>query len=159
MGCLEFKSKKLYAYDISKTQNPIQSYFRVNEPPPQNNRESFSFHSDSRSIDIFKLCASKISLENRNLDFNTGWKFKRDSVIQAASLDFDDSDWRTIDLPHDFSIEDLPGEDSGDQIGPFLKSLPGARSEGYLPGGTAWYRKHFTLENAANKTVIGSLTV
>lgn len=105
---------------------------------------------------ILSSCTQKTTdFGNRNRDFNIGWKFIKDSVIQAENPDFDDSAWRTVDLPHDWSIEDLPGEDSDDKIGPFLRSSPGGRSEGYLVGGTAWYRKHFTLESAdKDKTVI-----
>ncbi len=46
---------------------------------------------------------------------------------------FDDSRWRTLDLPHDWGIE-----------GPFDQNLPGPT--GKLPwAGVGWYRKHFTL--------------
>jgi len=46
----------------------------------------------------------------REKPFDDGWKFLRDSITGAEAVDFDDSHWRDVDLPHDWSIEDLPGE-------------------------------------------------
>ena len=54
---------------------------------------------------------------------------------------------RRIDLPHDWSIEDLPGR-SDSVIGPFSRAAIGKMSTGYMVGGTAWYRKTFTLDQA-----------
>lgn len=82
-----------------------------------------------------------------DLLFNSGWKFKRDSIPGAELPGYDDSDWLTVDLPHDFSIMDLPGEDSDEQMGPFSKKSPGnGNSTGHVIGGTGWYRKSFVLD-------------
>lgn len=91
----------------------------------------------------------------RDIIFNADWKFILDSVIGAENPDFDDSDWIDVDLPHDFSLMDLPGEDSPDQIGPFSKNAPGnGNATGHLNGGTGWYRKNFTMNKAdKGKTV------
>jgi beta-galactosidase len=56
------------------------------------------------------------------------WKFKKGDFEQAAINGFDDSKWRTLDLPHDWSIEGLLNQNL-------------ASATGYLPGGIAWYRK------------------
>ena len=69
------------------------------------------------------------------LDFNGDWRFIKEDVAGAQRNDFDDSDWRTLDLPHDWSIE-----------GPFRADL--ASGTGYLPGGIGWYRKRFRLPDA-----------
>jgi beta-galactosidase len=53
----------------------------------------------------------------------------------AARTNFDDSDWRVLDLPHDWSVE---GEFNPDN---HLDS-------GYLPRGVAWYRRHFSLDES-----------
>jgi beta-galactosidase len=80
--------------------------------------------------------------------FNTGWKFIRDSVAGAEQPGFNDSEWIAVDLPHDYSIMDLPGEDGPDQTGPFSRKSPGnGNSTGQVPGGTGWYRKSFTISN------------
>ena len=96
-------------------------------------------------------CKSKdLSPEDRERNFNQGWKFIRDSLPAGPSTPdnpvFDDSEWSTVDLPHDWSITPLPGPESEGQIGPFSEKSPGATSTGYAMGGTAWYRKHFTTD-------------
>ncbi len=83
------------------------------------------------------------SVNNRNLPFDTGWKFMRDSVSGAENPSFDDSGWRTLDLPHDWSIENFADNDNEDHIGPFTKTSEGGISTGHVKGGTGWYRKHF----------------
>ena len=40
--------------------------------------------------------------------FDSGWKFLRGDACDAHRPDFDDSAWRVLDLPHDWSLEDLP---------------------------------------------------
>ncbi len=62
------------------------------------------------------------------LKINDNWKFQKGDLKNAATPDFDDSKWRTLDLPHDWSVE-----------GPLNQSL--ASATGYLPGGIGWYRK------------------
>ncbi len=97
--------------------------------------------------------ADRFVLSERDRLFNSEWKFIRDSLpagevglpAGAEQPAYDDSKWLNVDLPHDWSIEDLAGEDGQDQIGPFSKNSPGATSTGYVLGGTGWYRKHFTL--------------
>jgi len=41
--------------------------------------------------------------------FDSSWRFHLGDMQDAEKHDFDDSSWRTIDLPHDWSIEDIPG--------------------------------------------------
>lgn len=66
------------------------------------------------------------------LALDADWRFSRGDFAAAALSAFDDSGWRHVDLPHDWSAE-----------GPF--SAEYASGTGYAPGGVAWYRKHFTL--------------
>jgi len=75
--------------------------------------------------------------------FTDAWKFYKGDVLQGESETQDDQNWRTVDLPHDWSIE-----------GPFSKQW--ASGTGFLPGGIGWYRKTFQIENAnsANKVFI-----
>lgn len=72
---------------------------------------------------------------------NNCWKFHLGDVPDADYMGYDDNAWRDVTIPHDWSVEQ-----------PFDKS--NASGTGYLPGGTAWYRKHFTLpENINGKRV------
>lgn len=95
--------------------------------------------------------------------FNNGWKFVRDSLVGVEKPEYNDSKWTTVDLPHDYSIMDLPagqaglpGDDGPDQTGPFSKKAPGnGNAVGHVLGGTGWYRKSFTLDKSRKeKTVI-----
>lgn len=94
-------------------------------------------------------------ISDRNLSFDDEWKFMRDSVPGAEASSYNDSNWRTIDLPHDWSIENFADSDNDDQIGPFTKTSEGGIATGNVKGGTAWYRKHFVADNAfRNKHVV-----
>ena len=77
--------------------------------------------------------------------FDDGWKFFQGDVKGAEKPSFNDKSWRDIDLPHDWSIEKLPGQEPGKVVGPFSKESPGTTATGYTMGGTAWYRKTFIL--------------
>ncbi|MEI6050071.1 MAG: glycoside hydrolase family 2 TIM barrel-domain containing protein [Bacteroidota bacterium] len=72
------------------------------------------------------------------------WMFSRDSVTGAEKAVFDDSKWRKIDVPHDYSIEDIAGTNS-----PFDSNAIGGVSTGFTKGGTAWYRKSLAIPGYA----------
>ncbi len=99
--------------------------------------------------------AQKTVVHDRIASFDEGWRFIKDNPAGAENPSFDDSQWRMIDLPHDWSIEDLPDGKAGlinqqddSIIGPFAKSSIGKMGTGYTVGGTAWYRKSFTIDKA-----------
>jgi beta-galactosidase len=72
--------------------------------------------------------------------FDADWRFHRGGAQGAEASDFDDSAWRKLDLPHDWSIEDLPGTRS-----PFDPEAISQVSGGFTTGGTGWYRKTFNV--------------
>lgn len=103
------------------------------------------------AIMMFAMLASCVQTEKniaRTRSFDLDWRFTRDSVAGAEQPGFDDSKWRELDLPHDWSIEDLPVQVEGKTVGPFSKDSPGAAATGHTIGGTGWYRKTFTLNVA-----------
>lgn len=75
--------------------------------------------------------------ENREICLNDNWKFHLGDTT-AAQPDFDDSAWRTLDLPHDWSIEGRP-----------QRNTPSGNDGGYYPAGIGWYRKTFRIPDAA----------
>lgn len=85
---------------------------------------------------------------------NEGWKFSEEVSADASSFSFDDSTWRILTLPHDFSIERRYPDD-GNSVGPFVKGLKDSISTGNLPGGTGWYRKHFILDEWTSRQQVG----
>jgi beta-galactosidase len=88
--------------------------------------------------------------------FDSDWKFYKGKISGAEKPDYDDKTWRTLDLPHDWSIEDLPLPDKSKPAngkphiisGPFDSEAIGSYNTGYTIGGTGWYRKHFKLPNS-----------
>jgi beta-galactosidase len=80
--------------------------------------------------------------EKLNIDF--GWKFYLGDVIDGSKISYNDNSWRTLNLPHDWSIE-----------GEFNKNNPGGGATAYLPTGIGWYRKILSLpETIKNKKAI-----
>jgi beta-galactosidase len=82
------------------------------------------------------LCVSgctenKASFERKQL-FDSDWKFFLGDTTIAASKDFDDENWRSVNLPHDWSIE-----------GEINPENPTGGAGGYFPAGIGWYRKTF----------------
>jgi beta-galactosidase len=77
------------------------------------------------------------------INFNAGWKFILDDNLQYRHTSFDDTKWKKLNLPHDWSI----GFD-------FAEHYPAGNAGGALPGGIGWYRKTFDLEKKdINKSV------
>jgi beta-galactosidase len=101
------------------------------------------------SILLFSCSSDNIkneSVSTRNLPIDNNWKFLRDIVAGAENPSFDDSGWRSIDLPHDWSIENFADNDNEDHIGPFTKTSEGGIATGHVKGGTGCYRKHFIID-------------
>ncbi len=86
------------------------------------------------------------SADGRKSCIDENWKFRYGAAPEAVSPDYDDSAWRTLSLPHDWSVETEAAEAAGgDHIGPFSRSSVGGNSTGQTVGGEGWYRKRFTL--------------
>jgi len=66
--------------------------------------------------------------------FNQGWIFQKGELGDEQHVSLDDSQWRSLDLPHDWAIE-----------GPFDIQYD-TRTGGLPIYGTAWYRKHFVMD-------------
>lgn len=65
------------------------------------------------------------AVSNRTNSFDENWRFIKNNPSGAENPGFDDSGLRTLDLPHDWSIEDLPNQDGINIIGPFSKASIG----------------------------------
>lgn len=66
--------------------------------------------------------------------FDGDWKFLKGNAENAEKIEFSDSAWKPVNVPHDWSIE-----------GPFDAKNATGPDGGYLPSGVSWYRKHFTV--------------
>ncbi|UOB18738.1 glycoside hydrolase family 2 TIM barrel-domain containing protein [Abyssalbus ytuae] len=77
----------------------------------------------------------------RKASFNTNWNFylTKDTLdsINASTQ------WRKLNLPHDWSIEST-----------FFESHPSGHGGGYLSGGLGWYKKTFNVKDSTKLTSI-----
>lgn len=76
--------------------------------------------------------------------WDTDWRFYAGGAQGAENASFDDSGWRALSLPHDWSMEDAPGTTS-----PFQLNAVSQVNGGFTRGGTGWYRKTFALPAGA----------
>lgn len=107
-------------------------------------------------IGLSALCLWGNATE-RDILFNSGWKFHLGSAANAEQPAYNDSGWRVLDLPHDWSVEPVAYQCEGVTIGPFSrlseKRYPADRQMGgggwdvgQTLGGEGWYRKEFIVE-------------
>lgn len=67
--------------------------------------------------------------------FNFDWKFKLGETANAKALTLDDTDWRNVDIPHDFQIE-MPWNEKA------------SRGRGFKDMAEGWYRKTFDADKS-----------
>lgn len=70
--------------------------------------------------------------EKSLIDFD--WRFTEGDPTGAENVEFEDSEWRLLDVPHDWSIE-----------GSYDRNNPSGISGAFLPTGIGWYRKTIHL--------------
>ncbi len=78
--------------------------------------------------------AQNVLTTSRKQLFDYDWKFSLAGDQKATQPNFDDTSWRTLNLPHDWSIEGQPKADN-----------PSGNDGGYFPTGLGWYRKKFRV--------------
>lgn len=80
----------------------------------------------------FSVHAADVPRQRMLLDDN--WRLIVADPANAAAKDFDDASWRTVTLPHDWSIEQ--------KIDP---KAPMGGGGGFFPAGIGWYRLHLNV--------------
>ncbi len=78
------------------------------------------------------MSATTATSPHQELAADAGWRFFLGDPSGAEKPSFEDAAWRTVDLPHDWSIESKPDKDN-----------PSGAGGGFFPGGIGWYRKMF----------------
>lgn len=88
------------------------------------------------------------SIEAREvINLKQGWRFLLGDGAYGVP-DVDDSGWRVLDVPHDWSIE-----------GKYDKRNPSGPQGGFMPCGTGWYRLHFEAPaNSEGNRVLSAST-
>ncbi|MCU7552104.1 DUF4982 domain-containing protein [Chitinophagaceae bacterium LB-8] len=84
---------------------------------------------------LIVTCTTAQKINNTRIPFDFDWKFALNDHPGAEQPGFNDSKWRLLDVPHDFSIEH-----------PFDSSYKTGAGGGYTYSGIGWYRKHFKTE-------------
>src|SRR5665213_1296981 len=59
-------------------------------------------------VQAFAASSAATAELKRENNFDSDWRFLKSDAPGAEESGFNDSVWRTLDLPHDWSIEDLP---------------------------------------------------
>lgn len=85
-------------------------------------------------------CKTTTSLNDE--DFNQNWLFLKGDINNAEQFEFNDLEWREVNLPHDWAIE-----------GPFNNKY-NARTGGLPVHGTGWYRKHFQINKDYSEKIV-----
>jgi beta-galactosidase len=83
------------------------------------------------------LVAKAQTTTRQSLLFDKDWAFTQTDADGADKTNFDDSKWKVLDVPHDWSI-----------LGVATQNAPTGRGGGFMPSGIGWYRKHFSLNDA-----------
>lgn len=84
------------------------------------------------SMLAFGAAESPAARQQLSADFD--WKFFLGDPTGADAPQFADTSWRTVQLPHDWSVE-----------GKIDRNNPSGRGGGYFPAGVGWYRKTFAV--------------
>ena len=75
--------------------------------------------------------------------FDEGWKFYLGDSESHSGVSFNDSGWKALTLPHDWSTEH-----------PVDEKNPAGSGGGYEVGGIGWYRKKFTAPEGGGRLVL-----
>lgn len=81
---------------------------------------------------LILFMATAVQAERKRMSLDEDWTFNLGDPAMAQDAAFDDSGWRTLNVPHDWSIE----------CG-FSKT--NSHRNAWMQGGIGWYRKQFTL--------------
>ena len=92
-----------------------------------------------RPLEPLRIAGAQPSERSRE-SFDFGWRFLKGDEKDAQLRTFNDDSWRSIDLPHDWSVE-----------GPFDAS---EKAQGSLPSGIGWYRKRFHTPNSGQDHIV-----
>src|SRR6266487_3943881 len=95
------------------------------------------------SLLVLMIVAGSRAAQRKTEKLDSRWRFHLGDAPGAQDVAFDDAAWRSLDLPHDWSIE-----------GEFSEQNPAGVGGGALPGGVGWYRKAFTVPAADSGKVV-----
>ena len=98
------------------------------------------------AMSVLALTSSSCPLRASSL--SSGWSFTRGDPARAAEPDFDSTGWRVVDIPHDWSAEDLPPRDADDST-PVLAVRAGSWRFAQLLGNASFAAPTFGIHAGA----------
>lgn len=110
------------------------------------------------SLTLISIGVMLTASAQRKQSFDGGWRFHRGAAINAEAVNYDDSKWREVIVPHDFSMEPVAythdyrerqEEWNNWQVGPFSRLSIGDSDSGQTISGSGWYRKTFRLPGSS----------
>ena len=118
---------------------------------------------------LLAVIASSVVAQRTELLLRAGWRFHRGDVPSAEQPSFDDSQWQSVTVPHDWAITGPFGSDNDlqnvavTQNGEKEASLKTGRTGGLPYVGVGWYRTTFltpsaSVPSAAEGAVDGALS-
>lgn len=113
---------------LSWASNVSPSFYELVTIP----REQVTKAGGQAPSEVETIPINSYSGDARKISFDENWKFNLGDISGAEALAFNDAAWETINLPHDFSIDQN-------------YTTSGEAESAYLLGGTGWYRKSFTI--------------
>lgn len=99
--------------------------------PEVRSQSSTQMSSEPELVYISTVDNPAVRVQN----FNENWKFYLGDASGADGEQFDDSAWKNVDLPHDYSIDQE-------------YTTAGEAESGYKLGGIGWYRKNFKVDES-----------
>ncbi|MGZ3901589.1 MAG: glycoside hydrolase family 2 TIM barrel-domain containing protein, partial [Bacteroidia bacterium] len=86
---------------------------------------------------LFTLILSPVcrAQDSRAVSFDKSWRFRKNTLTGAEQPQYSDKGWRLLNLPHDWSIEDLSNQKEGVVQGPFTQASVGKAATGFTEGG------------------------
>jgi len=90
-------------------------------------------------LSLFSCKTTETNVARERISFDFDWRFQLGDIEEAKQKSFDDSTWRTLNVPHDWSIE-----------GEYKEENPSGKAGGFLQTGIGWYRKDFTIDSFEN---------
>lgn len=94
-------------------------------------------------VALFSLATISTAAQSREIrNFDAGWLFHKGDIADGHRSELNDSAWKKVDVPHDWSIE-----------GPIEQKNPTGGAGGFFPSGVSWYRKHFNPGKDLTKRV------
>jgi beta-galactosidase len=90
----------------------------------------------------FNVKKEKTNFSSRKTAFNSGWNFHLNDTLNDKDTINTNTEWRTLNLPHDWSIESA-----------FDEKSPAGYGGGALNGGLGWYKKTFKVASENNEKI------